>query len=205
MLVVLIIGLAALALLAVFLKRRHARKVDKRRSASSGFPTARGASSPETGHGRDMWGPHQHMAHTGGWGYTTEQDREIREASAEPGGGLLSTAVGKSKSLRVGSKRKLGRKSRHDSQRSARQIETDAGGARGEEAVGARNAGAAAGSRRERRRERERELERDKVTPRSLGERRLNHDADKAGKEKHINDTEEGALPQMSEKEKDMS
>lgn len=78
MIIVLLVGLTALALLAVYLKRRHARKADERRAASSGFPTSHGGSSPDIGHGRDMWGPHQHMAHTRGYEYTNEQDREMR-------------------------------------------------------------------------------------------------------------------------------
>ncbi len=50
MVIILFVGLGLIALLAVFLKRRHARKVDKRRAAASGFPAAGGGSSPDIGH-----------------------------------------------------------------------------------------------------------------------------------------------------------
>ena len=168
MILVLIVGLSAVAVLAVCLKRRYARKVDGRFAASS-VSVARGGSSPDIGHGRDMWGPHQHMAHTGGWDYTTEQDREMREASAAAGGGVLGSAVGAAKNLRGNSKRRLGKKSRHDSQRSARHSRIDPDSVRGEQDENSKMASAAVRrSRSERRQEREKERERGREIERGL-------------------------------------
>jgi hypothetical protein len=196
MMMIIFIGLGLIALLAVYLKRRHARKVDERRVASSGFPAAGGGSSPDIGHGRDMWGPHQHMAHTGGWGYTTEQDREMREASAPTGAGVLGSAIGKAKSLKGEGQRRLGKKPRHGSQRSVRLAEAGSERARGEEDDHTRSATASVKrTRSERRREREREREREKEVERGLrGLPTKDHD-ERAG----------NSNPQISEKEKDLN
>jgi hypothetical protein len=77
MLGILLVGLGLIALIAIYLKRRHRRKLDEKRASLSGFPPA-----PSAGHGRtptptpgpELWGPHQHMAHTRGWEYNHEQD-----------------------------------------------------------------------------------------------------------------------------------
>ena len=60
MLGILLFGLIGLALFFIWLKRRHRRKVDEKRAAVSGFPTAAekrnsGARSATP----DLWGPHQ--------------------------------------------------------------------------------------------------------------------------------------------------
>lgn len=60
---ILALGLALLAWFCVWLKRRHRRKVDERRAAASGFPTAaekRGGAQSAT---PDLWGPHQVCYH----------------------------------------------------------------------------------------------------------------------------------------------
>lgn len=199
MLIILIVGLSALALLAVFLKRRHARKVDERRAALSGFPAARSGSSPEIGHGRDMWGPHQHMAHTRGWEYTSEQDREMREASAAAGGGVLGSAIGKSKS------RRLGKKSRHSSQRSTRHNEAATDRVREEEDENTRTATAAVRrSKTERRRDREEERQREKEVERGLRGLPIKDHDGRAGKEKQRADMDESPMREISDKEKDI-
>jgi hypothetical protein len=202
MLIVLIVGLSGLAVLAVCLKRRHARKVSARRAASSGFPAAQSGSSPDIGHGRDMWGPHQHMAHTGGWEYTSEQDREMREASAAAGGGGLGGAVGKAKNSKGDSKKRLGKRSRHGSQRSARNDEADTDRLRGEEDENTRIASAAIRrSKSERRREREEEREREKEIERGLRGLPIKNRDERARKEKQKADVDSGSEPVMSEKE----
>lgn len=184
MLIILVVGLSALALLAVCLKRRHARKVEARRAAASGFPTSRGGSSPDIGHGRDLWGPHQHMAHTRGWEYTTDQDREMKEASDVVAGGIPGSAIRKQPS------KKLGKKSRHGSQRS---VVSDTNRIRGEGDEHTRSATASVRrSKSERRRERERESERDKEVDRGLRALPVKNNDEKVG-------------PKMSEKEEDMS
>ena len=80
MLGILLIGLGLIAFLAVCLKRRHRRKLDEKRSTLSGFP-ARPPSgrnrTPTPSLGAELWGPHQHMAHTRGWEYNHEQDSTI--------------------------------------------------------------------------------------------------------------------------------
>lgn len=209
MVIVLFVGLSGVAVLAVCLKRRHARKIDERRAASSGFPTARGWGSPEIGHGRDMWGPHQHMAHTGGWDYTTDQDREMREASAAGGGGggVLGSAIGNSKNPKGGSQRRLGKKSRHGSQRSARNAEIDPNRVRGEEDGNTRMATAAVRrSRSERRRAREDGREREQDIEKSLrGLPSIRHHHGGAAKEKQDVSRDGESTPEMSEKEKDIS
>lgn len=169
MVVVLFVGLGALALLAVCLKRRHARKREERRVASSGILPPRGGNSPDVGHGREMWGPHQHMAHTGGWEYTIEQDRAMREASMAGGAGVLGSAVGKTKSLKGQGSKRLGKKSRHDSQRSTTRGRVDPDRIRGEPDENTRSAIASIRrSKSEKRRQREAERDRDKEVESSL-------------------------------------
>ncbi|KAK4945286.1 hypothetical protein LTR10_015445 [Elasticomyces elasticus] len=69
MLGVLVVAFALLTWGAIWLKRRHRRKVEERRAAMSGFPP-----SNEKGGNRaatpDLWGPHQHMQHTNGFEYS---------------------------------------------------------------------------------------------------------------------------------------
>ncbi len=67
----------------------------------------------------------------------------MREASAAAGSKVLGSAIGKAKSLKGDGKRRLGKKSRHGSQRSARPAETDVDRVRGEEDENTRTANAA--------------------------------------------------------------
>lgn len=86
MLGILLIGLGFIAFLAVCLKRRHRRKLDEKRAALSGFPAPPSSGrnrTPTPSLGPELWGPHQHMAHTQGWEYSHEQDDTLT-----PGGGV---------------------------------------------------------------------------------------------------------------------
>jgi hypothetical protein len=74
MLGILLVGLGLIALIAVYLKRRHRRKLDEKRASLSGFPPAGRGLTPTPTPGPELWGPHQHMAHTRGWEYSHEQD-----------------------------------------------------------------------------------------------------------------------------------
>jgi len=77
MIVIVIAGLVFIAILAVCLKRRHRRKVEENRATLSGFappPSSSRGRTPEPNIGQDLWGPHQHMAHTRGWEYNHEQE-----------------------------------------------------------------------------------------------------------------------------------
>lgn len=96
MLGVLAVGLVLFAILLIFFKRRHARKVEARRAAASGFPVNKdGVIRDNTAsRGQDMWGPHQHMAHTRGWEYNHDQEA----AGAAVGG----TGKKRNKKLRRG-------------------------------------------------------------------------------------------------------
>lgn len=74
MLVILAIGLGLLAWLAVWLKRRHRRNVDEKRAQASGFrhdPEKRSGENPGGSATPDLWGPHQMMHATQGYGYPT--------------------------------------------------------------------------------------------------------------------------------------
>lgn len=76
MVAILAIGLALLAWLAVWLKRRHKRKLEKARAAASGFgydPEKRPANDPRRSATPDLWGPHQMMAVTNGFGYGADE------------------------------------------------------------------------------------------------------------------------------------
>ncbi|RVX72308.1 hypothetical protein B0A52_04513 [Exophiala mesophila] len=66
MVAILIVGLGLLAWLLIWLKRRHRRKVDERRAAASGFPTAAEKREGAQSATRELWGPHQHMNYTHG-------------------------------------------------------------------------------------------------------------------------------------------
>ncbi|KIV77872.1 hypothetical protein PV11_09650 [Exophiala sideris] len=69
MLGILVVAFALLTWGAIWLKRRHRRKVEERRAAMSGFPAAneKGGNRAAT---PDLWGPHQHMQHTNGFEYS---------------------------------------------------------------------------------------------------------------------------------------
>ena len=73
MVAILIVGFIFLAWLAVFLKKRHRRKVDQRRAAVSGFPNQEEKREGARAATPDLWGPHQHMAATKGWEYHLNQ------------------------------------------------------------------------------------------------------------------------------------
>lgn len=88
MLVILALGLAGLAWLAVWLKRRHRRKLDGQRAAASGF--SRGAESRSRQEMRqssatDLWGPHQMMQATQGYRYNTEPETDTGSAAVAAG------------------------------------------------------------------------------------------------------------------------
>jgi hypothetical protein len=94
MLGILLVGLGLIALIAVYLKRRHHRKLNEKRASLSGFPPAPSAGrgrTPTPTPGPELWGPHQHMAHTRGWEYNHEQG----DTSAS--GGVLGPGKKKSK------------------------------------------------------------------------------------------------------------
>jgi hypothetical protein len=77
MLAILLVGLGLICLISLYLKRRHRRKLDEKRASLSGFPPAHSAGrgrTPTPTPGPELWGPHQHMAHTRGWEYNREQD-----------------------------------------------------------------------------------------------------------------------------------
>jgi len=77
MIIVVIVGLVLITLLAICFKRRHRRKVEEKRATLSGFaapPSSSRGRTPEPNIGQDLWGPHQHMAHTRGWEYNHEQE-----------------------------------------------------------------------------------------------------------------------------------
>ncbi|KAK5100712.1 hypothetical protein LTR24_000858 [Lithohypha guttulata] len=69
------VGLGLLAWLAVWWKRRRNRKLEVQRAAASGFsydPEKRPATGPKRAATPDLWGPHQMMQATQGYGYTTQ-------------------------------------------------------------------------------------------------------------------------------------
>jgi hypothetical protein len=95
MLGILLIGLGLIALLAVCLKRRHRRKLDEKRATLSGFPPGPSSGrnrTPTPSLGPELWGPHQHMAHTHGWEYTHERDDTLT-SSGMLGGGKKSSRM----------------------------------------------------------------------------------------------------------------
>jgi len=85
MLGILAVGLAFLTWLAIWLKRRHRRKVEERRAAVSGFPGPNEKRDGARSATPDLWGPHQHMHHTKGWEYHNDP-------SAMGSGALATTA-----------------------------------------------------------------------------------------------------------------
>lgn len=75
MLIILALGLSGLAWLAVWLKRRHRRKIDSQRAAASGFsrgPESRSRQEMRRSSATDLWGPHQMMQATQGYQYNTQ-------------------------------------------------------------------------------------------------------------------------------------
>ncbi|KAL9626632.1 MAG: hypothetical protein Q9164_007834 [Protoblastenia rupestris] len=145
------------------------------------------------------------MAQTGGWDYTTDQDREMREASAAGGGGVLGSGMGNSKNSKGGSQKRLEKKSRHGSQRSARNFQMDPDRMNGEEDENAGMATTAVRNRSERRRAREQEREREKEIERGLRGLPIRHHEEGAAKEKQKANKDGGSTPDMPEKEKDIS
>lgn len=80
MLGIIAVGLIALAWLAVWLKRRHRRKLEALRAAASGFkydPEKRPANDPRRSATPDLWGPHQMMQATQGYGYDPDIIEEV--------------------------------------------------------------------------------------------------------------------------------
>lgn len=59
MLGILAVGLGLLAWGAIWLRRRHHRKVEQRRAAASGFPTADEKRDGARSATPELWGPHQ--------------------------------------------------------------------------------------------------------------------------------------------------
>lgn len=95
MLAILAVGLGLLAWLAVWWKRRYNRKLEAQRAAASGFnydPEKRPANDPKRVATPDLWGPHQMMQATQGYGYTTEtvnddsNKRKSKHRAAESSG-----------------------------------------------------------------------------------------------------------------------
>ncbi|KAK5949253.1 hypothetical protein OHC33_009794 [Knufia fluminis] len=75
MLGILAVGLGLLAWFAVWWKRRHNRKLEAQRAAASGFghdPEKRPATDPRRSATPDLWGPHQMMEATQGYGYAAQ-------------------------------------------------------------------------------------------------------------------------------------
>lgn len=71
MLIVLLIGLIAIAIIGVWLKRRYKRKNEEKIARISGFPMTenKGAGPKIAGATPELWGPHQHMAASLGYQY----------------------------------------------------------------------------------------------------------------------------------------
>lgn len=79
MLGIIVVALILLAWGAIWLKRRHRRNLEAKRAAASGFnydPEKRPANDPRRSATPDLWGPHQMMQATQGYGYTTEIPEE---------------------------------------------------------------------------------------------------------------------------------
>lgn len=86
MLIILALGFLALTFLAIWLKRRHRRKVEARRAVASGFtqdPEKRATRDIGRSATPDLWGPHQMMQATQGYGYTTEGIPEPQPESSK--------------------------------------------------------------------------------------------------------------------------
>ena len=149
MLGILLIGLGLIAFLAICLKRRHRRKLDEKRATLSGFPAPPPSArhrTPTPSLGPELWGPHQHMAHTHGWEYSHEQDSTLAS------GGVLG-AEKKRKNIRRDQTEKGGSRGASRNRTSARELDSDVPSVLSEMAKVQR--------RREREQERERERNRD--------------------------------------------
>src|SRR2546429_6340006 len=121
MLGILLIGLGLLAFLAGCLKRRRRRKLDEKRATLSGFPVHPPPGrnrTPTPTFGPELWGPHQHMAHTRGWQYNHEQD------SAVASGGLLGEEK-KGKKIRREPSGKAGSRGASRNRTSVRELDGD--------------------------------------------------------------------------------
>ena len=116
-------GLLVVAIIAFWLRRRYRRKKEAQRAAASGFmpPMTTQSLGARSLPGQEMWGPHQHMAHTQGWEYGAEEDAEFVRS-----GGIRSENHGKMKptsnfasashgSRKKKEKRAKGKHQRHDS------------------------------------------------------------------------------------------
>lgn len=127
MVAILAVGFAFLAWLAVWLKRRHSRKIEERRAAVSGFPTPSEKRDGARSATPDIWGPHQvgdilsrpckihlltvgpkHMHYTKGW--------EYHDGTELAAGGALAASGEKSDKLakKMSSSNKDTRQSRVD-------------------------------------------------------------------------------------------
>lgn len=117
MIVVLFPVLILLGLAGCWLRRRHRRKLEARRAEASGFyapPTSVSARSigSRANPGQELWGPHQHMAHTRGWEYGAEEDAEYVRKGGGPrqaGHEVAAAGLGRFGSTRKGRKRKEGK------------------------------------------------------------------------------------------------
>jgi hypothetical protein len=81
---VLAVSFALIAWLAIYLKRRHRRKMDEQRATVSGFPVMRERKPmrQSTATLEDMFGPHQLQHMTNGFQYTHEQNRALAAVGA---------------------------------------------------------------------------------------------------------------------------
>ena len=106
MLVILLIALGLLTWLIIWLKRRHRKKTDKKVARASGLdydPEKRSAKDPRRSATPDLWGPHQMMHATQGFGYATggieepivEKDKKrntLSRSSRDPEKGRMGIA-----------------------------------------------------------------------------------------------------------------
>lgn len=114
MVVVLFPLLILIGILGFWLRRRHRRKVDARRVEASGFvpppPSVAARSVNSRGlPGQELWGPHQHMAHTRGWEYGAEEDADyVRKGGGPrlPGHEVVAAGLGRFGSTRRSRRRK---------------------------------------------------------------------------------------------------
>ncbi|EXJ96141.1 hypothetical protein A1O1_01267 [Capronia coronata CBS 617.96] len=104
MLGILAIGFALLTWLAIWLKRRHRRRIEERRAAISGFPTPTEKKDGARSATPDLWGPHQHMHYTKGWEYA--------EGNGTMGSGALGAATADRRSKRLSSSKDKRRSNR---------------------------------------------------------------------------------------------
>lgn len=118
MVIILFFGLLGFGFLLRFLrKRHHRRKESSRTTLPSSLETGIADSAVVR---RDMWGPHQHMAHSGGWEYTADQNQEMRETpGVEGGSGILTSAIARIKGFKGDGNEKRGTSFQRKGHRSA--------------------------------------------------------------------------------------